>query len=100
MLSSNFIITRMIIDRTGLHSVLFPFLINIIVVITIIIFLKLGDVSYDEKVNNVYFSFVSYLSVFFFFLIIAVFGYRVVCCSHQSDRRNYGKYLSPFRSLH
>ena len=57
----------MIIDRTGLHSVLFPFLINIIVVITIIIFLKLGDVSYDEKVNNVYFSFVSYLSVFFFF---------------------------------
>ena len=67
MLSSNFVITRMIIDRTGLHSVLFPFLINIIVVITIIIFLKLGDVSYDEKVNNVYFSFVSYLSVFFFF---------------------------------
>ena len=67
MLSSNFVITRMIIDRIGLHSVLLPFLINIIAVITIIIFFKLGDISYDEKVKNVYFSFVSYLSVYFSF---------------------------------
>ena len=105
MLSSNFVITRIIIDRIGLHSVLLPFLINIIALITIIIFFKLGDISYDEKVNNVYFSFVSYLSVFFLFFFFffnnsSMPGYRVVCCSHQSDRSNYGKYLAPFRSLH
>ena len=88
-MSSNFVITRIIIDRIGLHSVLLPFLINIIAVITIIIFFKLGDISYDEKVNNVYFSFVSYLSVFlsflFFFNNSSMLGYRVVCCSHHSD---------------
>ena len=73
MLSSNFVITRMIIGRIGLHSVLLPFLINIIAVISIIIFFKLGDISYDKKVNNVYFSFVSYLSVFFSFLFFFFF---------------------------
>ena len=46
----------MIIDRIGLHSVLFSFLINIIAVIVIIIFFKLDDISY--------FSFVNYLSFF------------------------------------
>ena len=104
MLSSNFVITRMIIDQIGLHSVLLPFLINIIAVITIIIFFKLGDISYDEKVKNVYFSFVSYLSVYFsfsfLFLMITLCQGIEWYVARTIQITALGSVLAPIRSEH